>query len=80
MTGEKKVNPELKYPSINHLERDKTKYQEKKIILSYKLSVNILLEPVKVDIKRIQTQNKTVRKLFCFADGSGRNMNNSPIY
>ena len=32
------------------------------MILSYKLFINILLELVKVDIKRTQTKNKTVRK------------------
>ena len=32
------------------------------VILSYKLCINILLEPVKIDIKRTQTKNKTVRK------------------
>ena len=32
------------------------------MILSYKLCINILLEPVKVDIKRTQTRKKTVRK------------------
>ena len=32
------------------------------MILSYKLCIIILLEPVKVDIKRTQAKNKTVRK------------------
>ena len=32
------------------------------MIVSYKLCINILLEPVKVDIKRTQTKSKTVRK------------------
>ena len=32
------------------------------MILSYKLYINILLEPVKVDTKRTKTKNKTARK------------------
>ena len=32
------------------------------MILSYKLCINMLIEPVNVDIKRTQTTNKTVRK------------------
>ena len=32
------------------------------MMISYKLQINKLLEPVKVDIKRTQTKNKTVRK------------------
>ena len=31
-------------------------------MISYKLQINKLLEPVKVDINRTQTKNKTVRK------------------
>ena len=47
------------------------------MILSYKLCIDILLEPVKVDIKRTQTKNKTVRNdsndkiqftFFCLPD------------
>ena len=32
------------------------------MILSYKLHINILQEPVKVDIKRTQTKHNTARK------------------
>ena len=32
------------------------------MILSYKLCINILLEPLKIDIKRTQTKNETVQK------------------
>ena len=32
------------------------------MILSYKLCINILLEPVKADRKRTKTKDKTVRK------------------
>ena len=32
------------------------------MMIPYKLQINKLLEPVKVDIKRTQTKNKTVRK------------------
>ena len=32
------------------------------MILSYKLCINLLLKPVKVDIETTQTKNKTVPK------------------
>ena len=32
------------------------------MILSYKLCINMIIEPVNVDIKRTQTTNKIVRK------------------
>ena len=53
------------------VEERKNKILIRTMILSYKLCINILVEPVKVDIRRTQT----VRKLCCCSDESGRNRN-----
>ena len=64
LTGEKKVNPALYCPSANQLKREKTVVGRTMTLSSHELCIIILLEPVKVDIKRTQTKNKTIRKYW----------------
>ena len=64
LTGEKKVNPALYCPSTNQLKREKTVVGRTMTLSSHELCIIILLEPVKVDIKRTQTKNKTIRKYW----------------
>ena len=66
MTGEKKRQPWTEVSVDKSVEERKNKTLGRTVILWYKLCISkphqCTLEPVKVDIKRSQTKNKTLRK------------------